>query len=408
MTPAPETPDRTVDLLRALLTGYRAVTHAAGSQAGLAELAALVATTLNCSTCVIAGATEGGEVLELARTGPEPVDPILAALHPVIADAVVHGAAEPSTLLAVPIITDQIVLGALAVADPVPRTFTSRQVATLRDFALVAATALHKTWADDNDARTRVWLDASARVTRELLGAEGGDPLEAVIATVREIAAADFAGILMLNSDGRLHTVVTVGGDGAVYAGASFSAEAAPLSAAMRLGVATRYRSFEEVVLPGFPNTYRIGPVMLVPLAARVDSATATSGIVCIGRAVGRPEFTAAELGLASVFASHIAMALELAAVHAEAERARLSDERGRIARELHDLVIQRLFVVGMGLQSVAGAVSDPKVAERLRGHVRDLDDTLDTVRSTVAELRFDETAPAGDTPPEGRERYEN
>ena len=70
----------------------------------------------------------------------------------------------------------------------------------------------------------------------------------------------------------------------------------------------------------------------------------------------------------------------------AEREVAVLED-RQRIARDLHDTVIQRLFAVGLGIEAMNGRVRDPLVAERLDQVVTDLDDTIRQLRSSIFEL---------------------
>ena len=67
-------------------------------------------------------------------------------------------------------------------------------------------------------------------------------------------------------------------------------------------------------------------------------------------------------------------------------------EERDRVARELHENVMQRVFATGVGLQALAGKVSDPALAARLREHIADLDDTLDEIRAAVSLLRSEFT----------------
>lgn len=84
------------------------------------------------------------------------------------------------------------------------------------------------------------------------------------------------------------------------------------------------------------------------------------------------------------------------AAAGVAAENARLREERDRIARDLHDLAVQRLFAAGMTLQSIAPSVDDPDTTERLRRAVDDLDATIKIIRSTISGLRAHDPAPAG------------
>ena len=95
------------------------------------------------------------------------------------------------------------------------------------------------------------------------------------------------------------------------------------------------------------------GPVLAVPLHRLATRCTACSGPA---RRPGRPAFTADEVDMAAGFANQAALAIELAEARAEQQRAAMLDERERIAADLHDHVIQRLFAAGLSLQSVGAA----------------------------------------------------
>ena len=89
-----------------------------------------------------------------------------------------------------------------------------------------------------------------------------------------------------------------------------------------------------------------------------------------------------------TAFASQVAVALELAARRREAEDMAVLADRDRIARDLHDHVIQRLFAVGMSLESLGGLDLPEVAAARVRRSVSDLDDTIRDIRTTIFELQ--------------------
>lgn len=93
-----------------------------------------------------------------------------------------------------------------------------------------------------------------------------------------------------------------------------------------------------------------------------------------------------------AVFAERVAMALEAASVQAYRARLAVLEDRDRIARDLHDLVIQRLFAVGLSLQTAEADAGRPESAQRLHRAVDDLDDTIKDVRRTIFALH----SPAG------------
>ncbi|MDW6064841.1 sensor histidine kinase [Streptomyces sp. FXJ1.4098] len=93
-------------------------------------------------------------------------------------------------------------------------------------------------------------------------------------------------------------------------------------------------------------------------------------------------------MALLSGFAAQAALALELARHRAESERLALRHDRDRIARDLHDLAIQRLFATGLTLQSAGRLIKHPEAAERVGRAVDDLDETIKIIRSTIFALR--------------------
>jgi signal transduction histidine kinase len=92
-------------------------------------------------------------------------------------------------------------------------------------------------------------------------------------------------------------------------------------------------------------------------------------------------------VGPIAVFAERVAMALDVASSQAYRARLAVLEDRDRIARDLHDLVIQRLFAVGLSVQSAEADAVRPEVIERLRRAVDDLDDTIKDVRRTIFQL---------------------
>ena len=98
-------------------------------------------------------------------------------------------------------------------------------------------------------------------------------------------------------------------------------------------------------------------------------------------------EFTARDEELVMGLAAAAAVAIENARLHERVRDTALLEDRERIARDLHDTVIQRLFATGLALQSALRLVDDDRVAERLQHAVDDLDVTVRQIRSTIFEL---------------------
>jgi signal transduction histidine kinase len=106
-------------------------------------------------------------------------------------------------------------------------------------------------------------------------------------------------------------------------------------------------------------------------------------------RVRGRLAFTVADLEGANGFANQASLALELAEARAEQRRAEMLDERERIAADLHDHVIQRLFAAGLSLQAVAAGLGPGRQTDRIMGTIKDLDDTISQIRTTIFQLQL-------------------
>jgi len=113
-----------------------------------------------------------------------------------------------------------------------------------------------------------------------------------------------------------------------------------------------------------------------------------------VARSAGSPPFSASQVTAGEAFASAVAIVLALGTARQALERTRLASEHERIARDLHDTVIQRLFALGMRLQAAERLASDP-VAERIRDTVESIDEVIREIRETI----FDLNRPDSDTP---------
>ncbi|MCL2393795.1 MAG: GAF domain-containing sensor histidine kinase [Acidimicrobiaceae bacterium] len=98
-------------------------------------------------------------------------------------------------------------------------------------------------------------------------------------------------------------------------------------------------------------------------------------------------EFSEVDEELVSVLARAAGLAIEKARLHTQLSELTLAEDRERIARDLHDTVIQRVFAVGLSLQALVRRAQDPELAERLQTAIADLDETIRQVRTTIFAL---------------------
>ena len=88
-------------------------------------------------------------------------------------------------------------------------------------------------------------------------------------------------------------------------------------------------------------------------------------------------------------FAVQAGIALELAARRSDAERLSLYEDRDRIARDLHDLVIRRLFATGISLEGTVPMITRPETATRVKRAVDAMDETIKDIRMTIFALQI-------------------
>jgi signal transduction histidine kinase len=133
-----------------------------------------------------------------------------------------------------------------------------------------------------------------------------------------------------------------------------------------------------------------IGPAVLFPLGN-------ARGVLFLGREHGAPPFPEADAAFTTAFAAQAGIALELAASRAEAERLSVYADRDRIARDLHDLVIQRLYATGMSLEGTMPLISRPEVSSRISNAVDAMDETIKEIRGAIFALQARDAGPQQD-----------
>lgn len=133
-----------------------------------------------------------------------------------------------------------------------------------------------------------------------------------------------------------------------------------------------------------------VGPVLVVDFAP----AASTRGTLSLAWTRDREDvFHTLDAQLVAAYAEQAALTLQLAEAREDQHRLAVFEDRDRIGRDLHDLVIQRLFAVGLGLQGTTRMVDKPEVAARLEQAVDDLDATIKDIRRAIFGLSSLETA---------------
>lgn len=134
----------------------------------------------------------------------------------------------------------------------------------------------------------------------------------------------------------------------------------------------------------GFPPNH---PPMTSFLGVPISVRGEVYGNLYLTDKMGWSEFTADDEALIGALAVAAGIAIENARLHARVQEVAVYEERDRLARDLHDTVIQRLFAIGLSLQSIASTPSAAHSGDRLAQAISDVDDTIRQVRTTIFEL---------------------
>ncbi|MFI5842080.1 GAF domain-containing protein [Catenuloplanes sp. NPDC051500] len=230
--------------------------------------------------------------------------------------------------------------------------------------------------------RREQWLAAAAEITSVLLSeVRRTDALSLIARRAREVAGARLVLVLLYDADTDRLTVEVVDGDSSLAAGAQLVAsETAFLPAVTGAGTVTVDSLARAAAWPGEVPS---GPAMVAPLG----SAEALHGALVVAHddAITRHDD---DLTMLATFAGQAALALERARAQEERELLVVLEDRERIARDLHDVVIQRLFATGLQLQTAIPLAGRPEAAQRINAAVDDLDSTIRDIRRAIFELR--------------------
>jgi signal transduction histidine kinase len=267
--------------------------------------------------------------------------------------------------------------------------FTEDDEAVLLALGAAAGVAVDNARLYQAARRSQRWMQASAEVTTALLsGTEPGEVLARITSQARELSDADLAVLALPDREGRGLTVTYADGEGAqavsglvLPVGQSLSGQVLATGDPV---TSVDFADDERAAASARAAMSHLGPAVLFPLGA----PGRRRGVLTIGRRHGREPFPQAEAAFAASFAAQAGVALELAASRAEAERLSVYQDRDRIARDLHDLVIQRLYATGMSLQGTMPMIARPEVAERVTRAVDDMDQTIREIRGTIFALQ--------------------
>ncbi|MFF7447652.1 MULTISPECIES: GAF domain-containing protein [unclassified Streptomyces] len=237
------------------------------------------------------------------------------------------------------------------------------------------------------------WIDGSVAVTTALLsGGDTDDALQVVAEQARRLSGAT-AGIVLLPADeGGLEIAAVAADRPSNVLGTVVPPESKVVTELLDgHAVFVDDAATDPRVITSLAHGY--GPTMMLPL----HSDGRVLGALVTPRERGERPFTETERTLATQFASQAALALMMAGAQRDRERLAVYEDRDRIARDLHDLVIQRLFATGMMLESAQRGSVVPEVRQGVGRAVDELDVTIQEIRTAIFALQQGPTEmPAG------------
>ncbi|MER5642282.1 GAF domain-containing protein [Kitasatospora sp. NPDC002227] len=326
------------------------------------------------------------EPLRLARISDHPASYGFPAHHPPM-----------SSFLGVPIRIRDKVFGNLYLSEKRGGgEFDAEDESVLATLAVAAGVAIDNARLYAQARLRERWLAASAEVTSSLLsGSTERDVLDLLVTRATDIARADLAVVaLPLPQSDELEVRIAVGKGEREHRGLVLPLHGSFMGAAALTGglvVSTDVRK-DPRITAGPPRWEGLGPAVAVPIGT---ADLGMRGVLMLARATGAPLFDPDESIPLQGFAGQAAIAMELAERRRDSEQVALLQERDRIARDLHDLAIQRLFATGMTLQGATRFIEHPEATDRVLRAIDDLDETARTIRATIFGLRARETGPA-------------
>ncbi|MGC9543487.1 GAF domain-containing protein [Streptomyces sp. UG1] len=340
---------------------------------------------------------EGHGILGELIRHPEPLRLTKLSEHPASYGFPAHHP-PMNTFLGVPIRVRDQVFGNLYLTEKRGGVqFDEEDESVLSTLAVAAGVAIDNARLYEESRLRERWLRATAEITHSLMsGSDRGAALGQIAERAREITGAALAVVAMpLEGTETLEVELAVGQGAESHRGLVLPMNGSLIGQAFSTATPVTSADVthdERVPFPS-PRLDGLGAAVAVPIGA----GGGVRGVVLLVREAGRAVFSEKEIEPLRGFAAQAAIAMELADRRADAEQIALLQDRDRIARDLHDLAIQRLFATGMTLQSAGRFIEHKEASDRVARAVEDLDETIKIIRSTIFGLRArDETSGSG------------
>jgi signal transduction histidine kinase len=333
--------------------------------------------------------------LGLLRVDPDHAHPYRA---PVIAEDPASAGFPPghppmTSYLGVPIVSRGQVFGRLYLTDKVDaESFSDLDEQLVCGLAAAAGVVIANAELLGRAQRRDATLSAVHAIVAELATADSDhEAMQLLADRALHLANADLATVALPRESGILVLDVVAGPMAPELHGQRFTVSGSVSGEVVRTGrpiVMTDAAEDSRVAQPQVHSGV-IGPAVWAPLRAN----GAPAGTLSVARHRGAPTFTETEIDLILLFAAHAGLILEVDQSRRDSARMSVLHDQERIARDLHDSVIQRLFGIGLSLQATAGLV-DGRDGGRINDAIDGLDATIRQIRSVIIGLDRPQTGP--------------
>lgn len=267
--------------------------------------------------------------------------------------------------------------------------FTEADEVVVQALAAAAGIAVENARLYEKALNQQEWLEATGEISTELLSGTGPEhALRLVAEKALELTSAHTTFLAVPEDPDvpaseviMLAVTVATGAEAGLLQGELMPVLGTTAGEAFRKRMPVNVDKL-DVTVPR-SDARRFGPALVLPLRA----ADTVTGVLVTLRDVGSSPFSDEQLPLATTFADQAALALQLAYNQRQMRELDVLADRDRIARDLHDHVIQRLFAIGLSLQGTQQRARTPDLQRRLNDTIDDLQDVVQDVRTTIFNL---------------------
>lgn len=284
------------------------------------------------------------------------------------------------SFLGVPVRVGDQVYGNLYLTESADGPFSSADQDLIVALAATAGIAIENARLYDIAKIRETWNATIADVMSAMLEVTGENVLDVIAERVAALIDAQLVAVAVPHGDDQLVLSTVYGPAAAELRGRSYAAAGTLTARALRTRQAVSIEGQTESAM--FDWQPGLGPTVAIPLFAGDEPL----GVLTVSRELNGASFTAADLEMAFSFAAQASIALEVVRAREDRRRLETNRDRARIARDLHDHVIQRLFGAGLALQSVS-AIADDELSAAIEAQIDVIDATIKDIRTIIFAL---------------------